>query len=328
MTGASGVIGARLVPKLIDKGHHLIGTTRSPDGAARLEALGAESVALDLLDREAVISAVAASEPDAIVHEATALKDLSDFKHFDRSFQETNRLRTEGTDILLAAAEQAGVRRFVAQSFAGYRTERRGSMVKSEDDPLDPDPAGAMRESLAAMRYLEERVTGFGGIALRYGVFYGDPDNAMVEAVRHRKFPIVGDGGGVWSFIHLDDAATATVLALDHEGAGVYNIVDDEPAPTREWLPALAEVVGAKPPQRFPRFLARIFAGETSIVMGAESRGASNAKAKRELGWGPEYESWRRGFRDAYAPSEPGIQAPSASGNGRHREREPSSARS
>ena len=325
ITGASGVIGARLVPKLIETGHHVIGTTRSPDGAARLEALGAEPVALDLLDREAVISAVAASQPDAIVHEATALKDLSDFKHFDRSFQETNRLRTEGTDILLAAAEQAGVRRFVAQSFAGYRTERTGSMVKSEDDPLDPDPAGAMRDSLAAMRYLEERVTGFGGIALRYGVFYGDPDNAMVEAVRHRKFPIVGDGGGVWSFIHLDDAAMATVLALEHEGAGVYNIVDDEPAPTRVWLPALAEILGAKPPQRFPRLLARILAGEMPVVMGTEVRGVSNAKAKRELGWRPDHASWRSGFREAYGATAAGLRDGSSADRTR-RGREPVSA--
>ena len=328
VTGASGVIGTRLVPKLIDRGHHVIGTTRTPEGTARLKALGAEPVALDLLDREAVVKAVVASNPDAIVHEATALKGLSDFKHFDRSFHDTNRLRTEGTDALLAAAEQAGARRFVTQSFAGFRHERRGSMVKTEDDPLDANPPRAASESFAAMRYLDERATEFGGITLRYGVFYGDRDNALVEAVRQRKFPTVGDGGGVWSFIHLDDAAAATVIALEREGPGVYNIVDDEPAPTREWLPVLAETVGAKPPQRFPRLVARIFAGETPVMMGTEVRGVSNAKAKRELGWSPEYTSWRHGFVEAYGSTEPGVPAPSLTAvNGLSRGRERVSAR-
>jgi len=300
IAGASGAIGTRLIPQLIEKGHEVIGTSRSPAKAERLRELGAEPVALDLLDRQAVVKAVVDSKPDALVHQATALADLNDFKHFDRSFHQTNRLRTEGTDVLPAAAREAGVRRIVAQSFAGHRQAREGGPVKTEDDPLDPTPPSAMRETLAAMRYLDEQVTDAGGIALRYGNFYGDPDDGMVEAVRQRKFPIVGDGGGVWSFIHLDDAAAATVLALEHDGPGIYNVVDDEPAPTRDWLPVLAQVVGAKPPQRYPRLLARIFAGEAPVVMGTESRGASNAKAKRELDWQPRYPSWRQGFVSAY----------------------------
>jgi 2-alkyl-3-oxoalkanoate reductase len=257
VAGASGAIGTRLVPQLLDRGHEVIGTSRSPDKADRLRALGAEPVALDLLDPPAVRQAVLDAKPDAIVHQATALADLRDFKHFDRSFAQTNRLRTEGTDALLAAAREAGVRRFVAQSYASARYAREGGLVKTEDDPLDPDPVAAMRETVAAMRYLEEAVTAAGGIALRYGGFYGDPNDGMLEPVRKRLFPIVGDGGGVWSFIHLDDAAEATVVALEHHGAAIYNIVDDEPGPVRDWLPALAEVLGAKPPRRFAAGLRR-----------------------------------------------------------------------
>jgi 2-alkyl-3-oxoalkanoate reductase len=301
VAGASGAIGTRLVPQLIDRGHEVIGTFRSPGNGERVQALGAKPVALDLLDSRAVRQAVLEAEPDAIVHQATALADLKDFKHFDRSFAQTNRLRTEGTDALLAAAREAGVRRFVAQSFASARYEREGGPVKTEEDPLDPMPVPAARESNAAMRYLDQAVTDAGGIALRYGVFYGAPNDGMPEPVRKRMFPIVGDGAGVWSYIHLDDAATATVLALEHGGAGIYNIVDDEPAPMREWLPVLANVLGAKPPRRFPRWLARLFAGEAVVVMATESRGASNAKAKRELGWTLRYPSWREGFVAAYA---------------------------
>jgi nucleoside-diphosphate-sugar epimerase len=234
VTGSSGAIGTRLVPQLIDAGHEVIGTVRSPGGAERVRALGAKPVALDLLDARAVRKAVLASEPEAIVHEATALANLRDFKHFDRSFAQTNRLRTEGTDALLAAAREADVRRFVAQSYASIRYVRDGGPVKSEDDPLDPTPVPAMRESIAAMRHLDEAVTDAGGVALRYGTFYGASNDGLVEPVRKRQFPIVGDGKGVWSFIHLEDAAAATVLALEHDGAGIYNIVDDEPAPLRE----------------------------------------------------------------------------------------------
>jgi nucleoside-diphosphate-sugar epimerase len=301
VVGASGAIGSRLVPQLIERGHKVIGSARSSDKAERLRRLGAESLVLDALDTRAVREAVAAAEPDAIVHQATALTGLSDLKHFDRSFVQTNRLRTEGTDNLLAAARETGVRRFVAQSFASYgRYAREGGPVKSEDDSLDTTPVPAMRETMAAADYLDKAVTGAGGIALRYGTFYGDPDDVLVEAVRARKFPVVGDGAGVWSFIHLDDAAAATVLALEHDGPAVYNIVDDEPSATREWLPELARIVGAKPPQHFPRLLARLFAGEAPVMMATESRGASNAKAKRELGWTLRYPSWRQGFAALY----------------------------
>jgi 2-alkyl-3-oxoalkanoate reductase len=305
VAGASGAIGTRLVAQLIDRGHEVIGSFRSPGHGERVRALGAEPIALDLLDARAVRTAVLETEPEAIVHQATALADLRDFKHFDRSFAQTNRLRTEGTDALLAAAREAGVRRFVAQSFASALYARVGGPVKTEDDPLDPNPVPAMRETNAAMRYLDEAVTAAGGIALRYGGFYGAPNDGMVEPVRKRQFPIVGNGGGIFSFIHLDDAAAATVLALEHDGAGIYNIVDDEPAPVREWLPVLANVLGAKPPRRVPRWLARLFAGEAVVMIGTESRGASNAKAKRELGWTLRHPSWREGFVAAYGSTTP-----------------------
>ena len=303
VAGASGAIGTRLVPRLIEAGHEVIGTSRSAGNADRVRALGAHPIALDLLDREAVIAAVVAAEPDAIVHQATALAGARFSRNLDRTFAPTNRLRTEGTDALLAAAREAGVRRFVAQSFASYRYAREGGPIKTEDDPLDPDPVATTRETNAAMRHLDEAVIGAGGIALRYGGFYGAPDDGLLAPVRKRQFPIVGDGGGVSSFIHLDDAAAATVLALEHGGAGVYNIVDDEPAPVREWLPVLAAVLGAKPPRHFPRWLARLFAGEAAVLMGTEARGASNAKAKRELGWTLRHPSWREGFPAAYAPT-------------------------
>jgi nucleoside-diphosphate-sugar epimerase len=305
VAGAGGAIGTRLVPQLIDRGHVVIGTSRSPASVEHVRALGAEPITLDLLDRQAVREAVLEAEPDAIVHQATALADLRDFRHFDRSFAQTNRLRTEGTDALLAAAHEAGVRRIVAQSYASIRYARVGGPVKTEEDPLDPTPVPAMRETIAAMRYLDETVTNAGGVALRYGAFYGAPNDGLIEPVRKRQFPIVGDGGGVTSFIHLDDAAAATVPALEHDGGGIYNIVDDEPAPVREWLPVLADVLGAKPPRHVPRWLARLFAGEALVMMGTESRGASNAKAKRELGWGLRYPSWREGFAAAYASREP-----------------------
>jgi 2-alkyl-3-oxoalkanoate reductase len=270
VVGASGAIGTRLVPQLIDRGHDVIGTTRSPDKAERLRALGAEPVVLDALDARAVREAVAAAEPDAIVNQATALAE-------------------------------AGVPRFVAQSYASLRYAREGGPVKTEDDPLDPTPVAGTQETNAAMRYLDEAVTDAGGIALRYGSFYGAGNDGFVEPVRKRQFPIVGDGGGVTSFIHLDDAAAATVLALEHDGPAIYNIVDDDPAPVREWLPVLADALGAKPPRHFPRWLARLFAGEAAVMLGTEARGASNAKAKRELGWTPRYPSWRQGFAEVYA---------------------------
>jgi 2-alkyl-3-oxoalkanoate reductase len=301
VVGATGAIGTRLVPQLVARGHEVIGSSRSARKTEHTRALGAEPVALDLLDRAAVRRAVLEAEPDAIVHQATALAELNFSRNFDRTFAETNRLRTEGTDALVAAGREAGVDRFVAQSFASYRTAREGAWVKTEDDTLDPAPPAKARESWAAMQYLEEVVTDAGGIALRYGIFYGAANDGLIEPVRKRQYPIIGDGGGVASWIHLDDAAAATVLALEHDGPGIFNIVDDEPAPTREWLPVLAEALGAGPPRRFPRWIARLVAGEVAVVMGTEARGASNAKAKRELGWEPRYPSWREGFAAAYA---------------------------
>jgi nucleoside-diphosphate-sugar epimerase len=300
VAGASGAIGTRLVPLLIDRGHEVVGTFRSPGKAEVLRELGAEPRPLDLLDARAVRKAVLESEPEAIVHEATALADVRFSRSLDRSFAPTNRLRTEGTDALLEAAREAGVRRFVAQSFASFRYAREGGPVKSEEDPLDPTPLATARETNAAMRHVDQAVTDAGGVALRYGGFYGAANDGLLAPVRKRQFPIVGDGGGVFSFIHLDDAAAATVLALEDDLSGVYNIVDDEPAPVREWLPVLANVLGAKPPRHFPRWLARLVAGEGAVMMGTESRGASNAKAKRALGWTLRYPSWRDGFVAAY----------------------------
>jgi 2-alkyl-3-oxoalkanoate reductase len=301
VAGASGAIGSRLVPQLIDRGHKVIGTSRSPAKAERVRELGAEPVVLDLLDAAAVRKAVLEAEPEAIVHQATALANIRFSRNFDRSFAQTNRLRTKGTDALLAVAREAGVRRFVAQSFASYRYAREGGPVKSEDDPLDRNPLPTTRESQAAMRYLDQAVTDADGVALRYGGFYGAANDGLVDPVRKRQFPIVGDGGGISSFIHLDDAAAATVLALERDAAGIYNIVDDDPAPAREWLPVLANALGAKPPRRVPRWLARLVAGEAAVMIGTEARGASNAKAKRELGWTLRYPSWREGFPAVYA---------------------------
>jgi nucleoside-diphosphate-sugar epimerase len=308
VVGASGAIGTRLVPQLVDRGHEVIGTFNSPGNAERVRALGAEAIALDLLDPRAVRKAVLETQPDAIVHQATALADVRFSRNLDRSFAPTNRLRTEGTDALLAAAREAGVHRFVAQSFASMRYARVGGPVKTEDDPLDPTPPASALETNAAMRHLDQAVTDAGGIALRYGGFYGAANDGMIQPVRKRQFPIVGNGDGVSSFIHLDDAAAATVLALEHGGAGIYNIVDDEPAPVREWLPVLANALGAKPPRHVPRWLARLVAGEGAVMMGTESRGASNAKARRELGWTLRYPSWRQGFPAAYGQPKP-LQA-------------------
>ncbi len=316
VVGASGAIGARLVPQLIERGHEVVGTSRSPGNAERVRALGAEPIVLDLLDLRAVRKAVLEAEPDAIVHQATALADAKFTKNLDRALEQTNRLRTEGTDALLAAASEAGVRRFVAQSFASMRHEREGGPVKTEDDPLDPNPLAGMRETSAAMRYLDETVTKAGGIALRYGLFYGAANDGLIEPVRKRQFPVVGDGGGFSTFVHLDDAAAATVLALELGGGpAIYNIADDEPAPVREWLPVLAEALGAKPPRHLPVWLARLFAGDVGVMLGTEARGVSNAKAKRELGWTLRYPSWREGFPAVYgsAARADGRKARSAS---------------
>ncbi len=305
VAGASGAIGTRIVARLIERGHEVIGTARSREHGERVAAQGAMPASLDLLDARAVRAAVADTQPDAIVHQATALADVRFSRNLDRSFEQTNRLRTDGTNTLLSAAAEAGGVRFVAQSFANARYARTGGPVKTEDDPLDPAPVPSTRETNAAMRHLDDAVTQAGGIALRYGNFYGASNDGLVGPVRKRQFPIAGDGGGISSFIHLDDAATATVLALEHGSAGVYNIVDDDPAPVREWLPVLADALGAKPPRRVPRWLARLFAGEAAVMMGTDARGASNAKAKRDLGWEPRYPTWRHGFATVYAASRP-----------------------
>jgi 2-alkyl-3-oxoalkanoate reductase len=300
VAGASGALGSRLVSQLVEQGHEVIGTYRSAGHGEHVRALGARPVQLDLLDPAWVRRVVLEAEPDAISHQATALADVRFSRSFDRTFAQTNRLRTDGTDALLAAAREGGIRRFVAQSFASARYLRSGGPVKTEDDPLDPNPVRSMRQSDAAMRYLDEAVTAAGGIALRYGGFYGAANDGLVAPIRKRQFPIVAGGGGVSSFIHLDDAATATVLALEHGAPGIYNVVDDEPAPVREWLPVLATVLGAKPPRRVPRWLARLIAGDAMVMLATTSRGASNAKARRGLDWELRYPSWREGFAAAY----------------------------
>jgi nucleoside-diphosphate-sugar epimerase len=301
VVGASGALGTRLVPQLIEAGHEVVGTYNSPASEERVRALGAEPVQLDLLDARAVREAVLQSGPEAIVHEATALANAMWGRNFDKVFAGTNALRTAGTDALLAAGREAGVRRFVAQSFASYRYERRGGPVKTEDDPLDGNAPANARESWAAMNSLDRTVLEAGGIVLRYGVFYGAANDGLIEPVRKRQYPIIGSGDGYSSWIHLDDAAAATVLALEDDGPAVYNVVDDEPAPVREWLPVLAQALGAEPPRRFPAWLARLLAGDAAVVMSTEARGASNAKAKRELGWTPRHPSWRTGFFATYA---------------------------
>jgi nucleoside-diphosphate-sugar epimerase len=303
VVGASGAIGTRIVPQLLQQGHEVIGTSRSPGKAGQLRALGAEAVTLDALDAAAVRAAVGAARPDAIIYQASALADAKFGRNLDRTFGPTNRLRTEGTDNLLAAAREAGVHRFVAQSFAPYRYAHEGGPVKTEDSPLDPAPPETARETNAAMDHLDQAVTGYGGIALRYGGFYGAANDGLVGPVRKRQLPVVGDGSGIMSFIHLDDAAAATVLALDHDGPAIYNIVDDEPAPSSEWVPVLAAALGAKPPRHAPYWLARLIMGK-GLVMMTEARGASNAKAKKEFGWTLRYPSWRQGFAAAYSQPE------------------------
>jgi nucleoside-diphosphate-sugar epimerase len=303
LAGATGAIGQQLVPRLVAAGHVVHGMTRSEAKRELLYELGAVPVVADALDAEQVGAAVAAARPDVIVHQLTAIPETPDMRHPDRSFEPTNRLRTEGTDHLLAAGRAVGVRRFVAQSnVAAYAPA--GAPVKSEDDPLDPAPTRVLRANVMAIRHLEEAVIGADwteGIALRYGWFYGPgtsmaPGKESYEMIRRRKFPVVGDGGGVWSFIHIADAAEATVAAIEHGRRGAYNVVDDEPAAVAEWLPALAQQLGAKRPRRIPRFVARVFAGEFGVVMMTELRGASNAKAKRELAWRPAHASWRQGL--------------------------------
>ena len=312
VAGATGAIGRALVPQLVARGHEVVGMTRSASKQDLLRSLGARPVVADALDPDAVAQAVASAEPEAIVHQLTALSgpmSLREARHPDRAAAAimTNRLRTEATDHLLAAGRAVGVTRVVAQSFGAFRFARTGGAVQTEADPLGPeDPPAAMRTAQAAYLYLERAVTTITwgeGLALRYGGFYGPgtsvslaPDAEMTAPIRKRRFPIVGDGGGVFSYVHIEDAAAATALAVERGRPGVYYVVDDEPAPQREWLPVLAGALDAKPPRRVPRWLGRLAAGEPATAMMTEARGASNAKAKRELGWTPRYASWRQGF--------------------------------
>ena len=290
-----------LVSQLVERGHEVVGTSRTQERAETLRKLGAEPALLDVLDREAVRRMVFETRPDAIVHQATSLAGGLDFKRFAETFAQANRLRTEGTDNLLSAAKEADIERFVAQSYGGGITYARvGGPVKTEDDPLDESLPDAVQKTVEAIKHLETAVLDAGGIALRYGSFYGAAIDPMRDAVRARKVPIVGDGNGVWSLIHVADAAAATVLALERGGSGVYNVADDEPAPAREVLSAMAEALGAPPPRRVPAWLAKLFAGELGVIMMTQIRGASNAKAKRELGWTLRYPSWRQGFPATY----------------------------
>ncbi|HEY3726197.1 MAG TPA: NAD(P)-dependent oxidoreductase [Solirubrobacteraceae bacterium] len=311
VAGATGVLGRALVPQLVARGHDVDGMTRSASKQDLVRSLGARPVVADALDADAVAQAVASAEPEVIVHQLTALSgkmSIRDARHPERFTGAimTNRLRTEATDHLLAAGRAAGTRRFVAQSFGAFRWARTGGPVLSEADPLDPNPPRAIRAALVGILHVERAVTTIEwgeGLALRYGGFYGPgtaislaPDAQMAAPIRKRRFPIIGDGGGVFSHIHVDDAAAATVAAVDHGQPGIYNVVDDEPAPVREWLPVLASALNAKPPRRIPRWLGRLAAGEAATLMMTEARGASNEKAKRELAWTPRYPSWRQGF--------------------------------
>jgi nucleoside-diphosphate-sugar epimerase len=306
VAGGSGAMGRRLVPQLVAGGYEVVAMTRDEGKAPWLRRVGAQPVVADALDGAAVAGAVKASKPEVVIHQLTALSGAQSFKNFDKEFALTNRLRTEGTDHLLRAAQAAGVRRIIAQSYGNWNYERTGSALKTEQDPFDPNPPANQVKSLQAIRYVENAVVnadGIEGIALRYGNFYGpgtgfDLGGDIVTQVRKRKLPIVGDGAGIWSFAHMDDAAAAAIAAIEHGGPGVYNIADDEPAPVAKWLPDLAGVVGAKPPRRVPVWLGRLAAGEVGVSMMTQIRGTSNAKAKTELGWSPRYRTYREGFRN------------------------------
>jgi 2-alkyl-3-oxoalkanoate reductase len=308
VAGATGALGKQVVPMLVSQGHEVTGMTRIPAKEDLIRSLGARPAVTDALDPEAVAQAVAEAEPDAVIHELTAINAGAFGRSLDKMFAQTNRLRTEGTDHLLAAARAVGARRFIAQSFAGWPFERTGGPVKTEEDPLASNPPKSVSETLGAIKYLERVVTeaeGIEGVALRYGGFYGpatsialNPDGEQVAMLRKRRLPVIGNGAGIWSFVHIADAAAATVAALDHGEPGVYNVVDDEPATAAAILPDLAKAIGADPPRRIPRWLGRLIAGEGNTIMMTEVRGASNEKAKRELRWEPRYPSWRLGFRE------------------------------
>ncbi|MGH3463510.1 MAG: NAD-dependent epimerase/dehydratase family protein [Kribbellaceae bacterium] len=306
VAGAAGAIGRRLIPQLVARGHQVTASTRGANKLDQLRALGAEPVIVDGLDATAVGEAIARSEPDAIVHQMTALAGKPNLRNFDKWFATTNKLRTAGTEHLLAAAKAAGVGKFVAQSYTGWSNIREGGPVKTEDDPFDPQPAKYQVESMAGLQFLDRVIPAapFEGIVLRYGSFYGPgASESLVELVRKRQMPIIGDGAGVWSWIHLDDAAAATVAAVERGHRGIYNITDDEPAAVSEWLPYLAEVVGAKKPMHVPGWLGRLAAGEVTVRWMTQGRGASNVKARRELDWRPAWSTWRDGFRHGLTDS-------------------------
>jgi nucleoside-diphosphate-sugar epimerase len=309
VAGASGAAGKALVPMLARDGHAVGGIVSNPAHVAMVKALEAQPLLADALDRPSVIAAFESFRPEAVVHQLTALPSDPDLRDFDKVFARTNRLRTEGTDNLVAASRRVGVRRFVAQSFSGWNYARTGGPIKTEDDALDPDPLPAFRRTLDALRHVERAMaeaSDLRGVALRYGGFYGpgtfiSRSSSFVEQVRRRRVPVVGDGGGIWSFVHMDDVAGATIAALKAEHVGTFNVVDDEPAQVREWLPELARVIGARRPFRFPAGLARFILPKHLIVMMTEVRGASNAKFKRTFSWQPTFASWRDGFRHVLA---------------------------
>jgi nucleoside-diphosphate-sugar epimerase len=306
VAGATGVIGRRLVAYLLGAGHDVVALVRTPSKGPVLEKMGARVVVGDALKAKELTEIICTAEPEAIVHQLTAIPPVTNIKKLDEQFSLTNRLRTEAADTMLAAARRTGARRFLVQSFCGWPFARQGGPVKTEDDPLDGDPPANFRKTLAAIQHLEDAVCGtkdLTALALRYGFFYGPgtsiaTDGSIVTMVRRRQFPLVGHAGGVWSFIHIDDAARATAAAIERGAAGLYNIVDDEPALVALWLPYLAEVLGAPPPRRLPVWLASWVIGQEGVTMMTEIRGGSNAKAKRELAWEPAFASWRRGFRE------------------------------
>jgi nucleoside-diphosphate-sugar epimerase len=319
VAGATGAVGKSLVPLLVANGYEVVGTTRSIEKERWLREVGATPVIIDGLDRNAVMQAVMRAEPEIVVHELTGLVGAKNFKKFDDEFALTNRLRTEGTDYLLEAARAVGARRFIAQSYGNWNYARTGSRLKSEEDPFDPTPPANQRKTLEGIVYLEQTVTGatdIEGIALRHANHYGPGtgfalDGDLVELVRKRQLPVIGDGGGVWSFIHVDDLAEATIAAIERGTPGsIYNIVDDEPLPAAVWIPALAEAVGAKAPRHVPVWLGKLAAGEVGVSMMTQIRGTSNQKAKRELGWKPRYVSVRDGFRTGLG----NVPAPMAKG--------------
>jgi 2-alkyl-3-oxoalkanoate reductase len=299
VAGATGAIGQYLVHSLVAAGHEVTGTTRSPAKVSQLKNAGARPAIVDGLDRQAVLDTVGSARPDVIVHQMTALASMRSFRNFDKEFAVTNELRTKGTDYLLEAARQAGVRRFIAQSFTGWNNARTGGQIKTETDPLDPDPFPATRQSMAAIRHVEETVPGAvpEGLVLRYGAFYGPgASGSMLDVVRKRRMPVVGGGTGIWSFTEVTDATAATAAAVTGGAPGIYNVVDDDPAPVARWLPYLSGCLGVKPPMHAPAWLGKLLAGELVVALMTEARGASNAKARRELGWAPRYPSWRDGF--------------------------------